>query len=342
MKIAIHHRKGSFSERWIEYCKINSVDYKVVNAYSNEIIRDIKECDGFMWHWHHTNYKDHIVAKQLVQSLEATGIRSFPNVNTSWHFDDKIGQKYLFESMGLPNINSYIFYDEKLALDWANRTEYPKVFKLKGGAGSSNVVLLKDKSSAIKKIKIAFNKGFNLVEDSLYFKKKWDEFKDKKNFNNFLKLNKGIYKMIIKNRENHLLPVQKGYVYFQDFVKNNTYDTRVVTIGKRSLAVRRMNRKNDFRASGSGIVDPSPDKIDLKAVKLSIDIARKLDIQSLACDFIYDEGELKIVEISYGIKAGLPCSGFMGYWDESLKWNDGEVNPEFWIIEDFISSIDKN
>ena len=33
MKIAIHHRKGSFSDRWIVYCKKEGIEYKLVNAY---------------------------------------------------------------------------------------------------------------------------------------------------------------------------------------------------------------------------------------------------------------------------------------------------------------------
>ena len=32
MKIAIHHRQGSFSDRWIEYCKENGINFKIVNA----------------------------------------------------------------------------------------------------------------------------------------------------------------------------------------------------------------------------------------------------------------------------------------------------------------------
>ena len=39
MKIAIHHRPGSFSDRWIEYCEQQGVDYKIVNAYEGGMIR---------------------------------------------------------------------------------------------------------------------------------------------------------------------------------------------------------------------------------------------------------------------------------------------------------------
>ena len=39
MKIAIHHRQGSFSDRWIEYCETNNIEYKIVNAFDNNIIK---------------------------------------------------------------------------------------------------------------------------------------------------------------------------------------------------------------------------------------------------------------------------------------------------------------
>jgi len=46
MKIAIHHTIGSFSDRWIDYCKINSIDYKLVNCYDSDIIFQLSDCDA--------------------------------------------------------------------------------------------------------------------------------------------------------------------------------------------------------------------------------------------------------------------------------------------------------
>ena len=44
MKIAIH-KSGGFSERWINYCQKNNIDYKIVNAYDSDIIRCVEETD---------------------------------------------------------------------------------------------------------------------------------------------------------------------------------------------------------------------------------------------------------------------------------------------------------
>jgi glutathione synthase/RimK-type ligase-like ATP-grasp enzyme len=84
----------------------------------------------------------------------------FPDFRTAWHFDDKVAQKYLFEAIGAPLVPSYVFFDKQEALRWAELTTFPKVFKLRGGAGSQNVSLVKTKQECIKLIHKAFGKGF--------------------------------------------------------------------------------------------------------------------------------------------------------------------------------------
>ena len=73
MKIAIHGREGSYSDRWVSYCKTNDIPYTIVNAYRSNIIDEISDCSAFMWHHHHGIYKDTLFAKQLSFSLQAVG-----------------------------------------------------------------------------------------------------------------------------------------------------------------------------------------------------------------------------------------------------------------------------
>ena len=94
MKIAIHKSTG-FSERWLSYCRGKNIEYKIVNAYDSDIIEQLRDCDAFMWHYSHISYKDALFAKQLLFSLQQAGKKVFPNFNTAWFFDDKIGEKYL-------------------------------------------------------------------------------------------------------------------------------------------------------------------------------------------------------------------------------------------------------
>ena len=161
MKIAIHKGSNDFSDRWIKYCYNNSIPYKLVNAYDNNIVEQISDCTAFMWHHYHDDYRDCLFAKQLLYSLQKKGLKVFPNFNTTWHFDDKVGQKYLLEAINAPLVPSYVFYTKKDAIEWINKTTFPKVFKLRGGAGSANVKLAKHKNQAIKFVNKSFGKGFS-------------------------------------------------------------------------------------------------------------------------------------------------------------------------------------
>src|SRR5690625_3298555 len=92
MKIAIHHRPGSFSDRWIEYCDQEKISYKIVNCYENDIIEQVADCDVLMWHHHHGHFKDVLAARKILFALEHAGIKVFPDFHTGWHFDDKVAQ----------------------------------------------------------------------------------------------------------------------------------------------------------------------------------------------------------------------------------------------------------
>src|SRR5690606_4274674 len=138
----------------------------------------VRDCDIFMWHHHHVIYKDVLTAKKILFALEHAGISVFPNFNTAWHFDDKVAQKYLLEAIGAPLVPSYVFYDKASAMGWARQASYPVIFKLKGGAGSKNVLLIKNVKQCEKVISRAFTDGFSqynkrnaIIDDLAEYKK---------------------------------------------------------------------------------------------------------------------------------------------------------------------------
>src|SRR5687768_2163378 len=96
-QLAIHQRKGSFSDRWIAYCVEQEIPYKIVNCFDSNIIQQLADASGLLWHWSHDDPSERLVGHQLIRAVEAMGIHVFPNASTCWHFDDKIAQKYLLE-----------------------------------------------------------------------------------------------------------------------------------------------------------------------------------------------------------------------------------------------------
>jgi glutathione synthase/RimK-type ligase-like ATP-grasp enzyme len=330
MKIAIQNIEGLFCSRWIEYCKENNIKYKLVDCYKSDIISQITDCDALMWHFSQNSPKAILFAKQLIYSVEASGKKVFPDFNTVWHFDDKVGQKYLMEALSLPLVPTWVFYDKQEAIKWATDTDFPKVFKLRGGAGSQNVRLVNSLSDAKKLIRTAFRRGFPSYYAIGSLKERFRLFRLGKS--NIRDLIEGLVRLIIPPTFARITGRQIGYIYFQNFIPFNDHDIRVIVIAKKAFAIKRIVRKNDFRASGGGNIEYSKELFDEGTLKLSFELATKLKTQCVAFDFIYKDNSPFVVEISYGFSpAGYQLCP--GYWDNNLNWHEGEFNPYGWMVD---------
>lgn len=334
--IAIHKWEGSFSDKWIEYCEINNIKYKLINCYDNDIISQVANCEIILWHWHHTLTRDALFAKELIRAFELMGKKVFPNINTCWHYDDKLGQKYLFESLNLPLIKTFVFYKKDDAINWAKRTNYPKIFKLRGGAGAKNVFMCKTKEDAFKKINKSFSNGFNSRNRFLSIKERLWAFKRDKTLKSFINISKGLARIFILSESDKNATIEKNYSYFQDFIPNNDSDIRVIVIGEKAFAIKRMVRDGDFRASGSGKIIYDKKKIPLDCIKIAFDTTTKIKSQCAAYDFVFIDDKPLLIEVSFAFsrEGYLECPGF---WNSNLEWTETKFNPEYFIIEDILN-----
>lgn len=278
-------------------------------------------------------------ASRVVQAVEhGIGIPVFPSWKTIWHFDDKIAQTYLLQAAGLPTPQTWIFWDRDEAMRFARTASYPLVIKLASGITSENVALLQSYSDAWYWIDRMFGSGLLALQ--------WPTIRPRgavvRRASDAVRLlTKGI-PPALGNRTD----LQKGYVLLQEFLPGNQFDTRVTVIGNRAFAFQRLNRPDDFRASGSGRIEFDPSMIDLGNVRLAFQAARQLQTQSLATDVLYRNGERVLVEISYYYE-GWAVQACPGHWelrgepkDGQLDWIEGEMRPEDAILADFLAVLD--
>jgi glutathione synthase/RimK-type ligase-like ATP-grasp enzyme len=326
---------------WERLIKEKGHEVRIVNVYMADIMDQIKGCQGFMWrHGHYSDMRQ--IARRLLPVLEKElGLVVYPDQNTCWHYDDKVMQRYLLEAAGIPIPRTWIWYELKPALDWAQVAEYPMVIKLWSGAGSRNVRLVSSFREAEIWLKKLFGTGLYYLDEQ--YSERWAF--GKKRIRAALSL---LLKGYIPARRppKSAWELHKNYVLFQEFLPGNPYDHRVVVIGNRAFAFRRFNRPNDFRASGGGNVDINPEKIDLEAVSLSFRLAKKLKTQSIAIDILRRGEERVVGEISFTYPPWNILKS-PGHWElngnsegNNLIWKSGQMRPEEAQIVDFLDRIE--
>lgn len=336
--LAIHDSQAGFNPYWIEYCRRNEIPHRVVNCYDNDIVKQVRDCGALLWHHSHSDPRDILVARQILFALEHAGLRVFPDFRTAWHFDDKVAQKYLFEALDIPRLRSFVFVGKSQALEWAATTDYPKVFKLRHGASSSCVRMVRNERQARRLIRQAFGRGLRVYSP-------WDNLKERLyrwrlGADEAIELAKGVGRFFYPPRFSKVLGRQSGYVLFQDFAPDNDSDLRIVVVGDKAFGARRWVRPGDFRASGSQRISYEREHLDVEGVKAAFDMARKLGSSCLACDFVAKaDGSLAVVEISYGF---MWKGKGTGYFDTDLNWHAGGFRPEYWMLDSVLSDLERN
>jgi glutathione synthase/RimK-type ligase-like ATP-grasp enzyme len=321
----------SFSDYWLKLAAETGIEVRVVNVFAPDFIDQLADCDGFMWRFGFRS-RERLLAKRLLPAVEhGLGIQVFPSWKTAWHFEDKVAQHYLLQAAGIPTPRTWSFWKQEPALEFCREASYPLVMKLAHGFQSMNVRLLQNADEATYWVHQMFGPGVTSLKGSHLVRMA-------------RRLRTAVPPTLGKTLGRSTQPdeVHHGYILLQEFLAGNDFDTRVTVIGNRAFAFRRFNRPNDFRASGSGLIDWDPAQIDLGMVRLAFRVARQLGTQSVAIDGLRRGEERLINEISYTYVSWL-VRDCPGHWVLSgdpasgrLDWVEGHMTPEEAIFKDFV------
>lgn len=336
MKIAIYDRQLSFSDRWFERCRELGIDTLSVNMFDDDLFSLLNGhgADALLMHPPMADRRTSLVARAIIAACEASGLPVFPGARDFWHFDDKIGQKYLFEAAGVRTPKTHVLLDLQCALDWIESAEFPVVFKLRSGAGSVNVELIRSKRAAVAKARRMFGRGYPATDAA--FRDVATKIRLHRAHRDWMAtLRRAPSTLHTWYSARKTIDFERGYLYLQEFIPGNTHDTRVTVIGNRAFAFRRKVRPDDFRASGSGAIDYAKSGINLECIRFAFEVARRLQTNCMAFDFVEKEGRPLLVEMCFAFKpeAVYACSG---HWDSNLSWVEGQVWPQDAILEDLL------
>jgi glutathione synthase/RimK-type ligase-like ATP-grasp enzyme len=331
------NRLYPYSENFRRILIANDIPYKILDPNSNSLFDELKECSHLIFRHSQGDTDLKICDTILTIAHKMYGIKCLPEIEAFWQYEDKIKEYYLLKCLGFPIVETHVFWNIEHADDFLREASFPVVAKLPKGAASSNVVIVSSPEEGKLINRQVFTTGvragrLNNKSNLSSFRKAGLTKYGKASLRYFL-INTGFI------RDKSYFPewqIQKDTILYQKYLPNNSFDQRVVVIGKRAFGARRFVRKNDFRASGSGKDDLDPQKIDPRCIEIAFSISNKLNYSAMAYDFIYDEDKKPLInEFGYCF-ADRVIQASAGYWDEKLEWHAVKNWPQYYQLSDFL------
>lgn len=330
----------NWSNAWIEFCKINTIEYQTINPFQNEINNILLSFDVVLWHFGNYSFKDMLIAKNILFPMEKLGKKVFPSINDAWHFDDKLAETYLLQAIKAPVPKSYYFYSLEDVNKNIGKLNFPVVAKLRNGSGSHNVKLLKSKQELLVYSKRMFTIGISSVPSLLY--KASSNFKSSKNLNTFIKRLKRIPEFLKSLSSAKKFNLERGYVYLQEFIPNEGFDLKIVVVGDKLSFIGRNIRKGEFRASGGGDLFYAKEHITMDVINSAFKTNETLGFLCMGYDYVIDSKSKVgyIIEMSYGFSHEALLNA-NGYFDRKGKWHAEPVNVPHEILKNIIMDKEK-
>jgi hypothetical protein len=318
-------RHQSYSARWSELLARDGHEVVPVDVFAPDFFERVRTCEGFLW-WFPPLPFPRDAAKRIVLALShATDLVLFPDWKEAWHYDDKVAQFYLLHAAGVPMPPTRVFWRYADAVAFLREARYPLVMKLASGFFANNVRLVRTRAEGETWARWLFSSGLSNLRHP--FRR--------------LALKELVRAWRRATRKLDAPPGDeaRGYMLLQEFVPGNDFDTRVNVIGERVFATRRFNRAGDFRASGSGLLDMDPARIDRDALELGLRTARTLGAHTLSLDILRRDGKPVVTEVSFGYEAA-HVTMRPGHWrGDALTWVDGSVRAEDALLDDFLARL---
>ena len=291
----------------------SSIDFRSESFQGKYVIYTSSEDPGYY-------YKDYI--EDVIYALHYQGARVIPGFEFLRANNNKVFMELLRDLLphkSIKNIRSLHYGTLEKMVESADKITFPVVIKAAKGAMSKGVYLANDINELKRKTK-------KISRTSFPFKVLWE-------LKNYIK-HKGKIKLSSRFREKFVA---------QNFVENLNGDWKVLVFGDKYYALERKNRKNDFRASGSGIF-MFDEKINNDLLDFASDVFEKFNLPNLSLDIGFNGKEYFLIEFQalyFGTKT-LENSPFY-FVNDNLNWKiiKGKSDLEVEYVKSISSYIKK-
>lgn len=259
--------------------------YEIIVKKFSKIEYDLEYKDIFIL-FHITEdrllvYKSYIC--DIILYLKSKGAILVPDYDYVRAHHNKVYMEMLrqeFKNEELKTIHSRFFGNAKEAINAADELKYPVVIKASAGSGSVGVAKADSKDEYIRKVK-------DIGTGTFYWDKK----------DCLIILVKKILEKIGVKRYFYHKYFSK--IVVQNFIPNMPGDYKVLYFSGKYYTLKRLNRKNDFRASGSGRLFPVPDAEVEGILNFSEKLVKEIDFPIVGIDLGGDGNRYHLLEFQF-------------------------------------------
>ena len=260
------------------------------------------------------HYKSFI--EDIIYALNLTHHTCIPHFKFLRAHNNKVQMELLRGLFKFPDVN--LFASQFVATEKEINSaefQFPQVIKGPTGALSKNVF----KVNSLQELKKSFNNIASRLSIYQLIREKIRQIKHGKNY---------------RHEETRI-----GKIVCQNFLHNISYDWKVLVFYDQIFVLKRENRRNDFRASGSGLFSFVKD-VPREILDFSLKTRNRLHIPHISLDIAIFEGRPVIFEFQalyFGTKT-LENSTFH-FYKEDDNWHVREDRAD--LEEIYVSSIFK-
>lgn len=248
--------------RWTKHVRFlenNSIPYKIYPINNNNWLELAEGFDVIVGVISNASY-DLTEIRRKYYILETILNKScYPSMHHVFLYEDKELEADISKIFKIPFVKTYISHNKIDALRLIESFTYPMVSKISPSSSSLGVELVRTKKQARKIVERAFSQNGRKIH-------------------------------VVYSR-------QKNYVYFQDYIPNDGYDIRVITVGNRVFGYYRKVPKGDFRASG--MLQEEMRSLPEETMRIARKVNSVIKSPQLIVDMLYgDDGLFHINEFS--------------------------------------------
>lgn len=287
---------------------LNSNGYEVFALTFHDFLKNIDniDCNEYIFLYASSQYEEYKgYIEDILLYIIKSGGKIIPDFQLFRSHENKAFQELYKTMKKIPSPKYNIIGTFEEGIEILKETSFPIIAKTINGFGSKGVIQINNSKEGRKFLNKNLQSGINFNSNGLR-----------------------ILGRRLKYKKQY--PKKSGRVIFQEKINGVDHDWKILVFGNRCFCLKRSVRKNDFRASGSGIFNFDAVPVN-QLLNFALNVKRKLDTPWVSLDIIEKNNRYYLIEyqsVHFGLSTLINNNYYYEYNESNKKWQRLEKDKD--------------